>query len=68
MYFRLRLVGSEWVVSLWENDNGLDRYYSSYVVTGNQEDGYDVYAQYDEDECLYSDNSFERCLVWILNS
>lgn len=39
-----------------------------YCIYGTYEEGYDVYKEYDEDDILYSDKSFENCVVWCLNS
>ena len=44
-----------------------------YAITGNYDDGYNVYQsddleEYDEAEVLFSDKSFEDCVVWCLNS
>lgn len=68
MYLKIKLIDNEWVVGLWENDNGFERFYATYIITGNQEDGYEVYNHYNKNLCLYFDNSLEKCLVWILNS
>lgn len=39
-----------------------------YMITGDIDDGYEVYANTDPNEILYSSTDFESCLVWIMNS
>lgn len=40
-----------------------------YSIAGNYDDGYTVYLTSEEDgDTLYSDISFEKCVVWCLNS
>lgn len=45
-------------------------YINNYIINGNADDGYDVYAEIDEEkeECLYSSKNFEECLTWCYNS
>lgn len=43
---------------------------NGYGVAGNVDDGYTVWREADgeDGDTLYDDKSFERCLVWCLNS
>ena len=42
-------------------------YANGYIIEGNFESGYNVLNEENED-IVYSDDSFENCLTWIWNS
>lgn len=43
-------------------------FFNGYRINGDCEDGYDVYSEIDDEECLFTSKNFEECLTWCLNS
>lgn len=43
---------------------------NEYCIAGNEDDGYTVWkaSEGEDSETLLADSSFERCVVWCMNS
>ena len=57
-------------IALYDGQWFVGSYEDGYTIAGNYDDGYTVWrtADGEDSETLYAHQSFERCLVWCINS